>query len=325
MNKAYRILAGALTGFGFSLAGSPALAQSYPTGVVRIIVPFPAGGGVDTTGRLVGQKLTESLGKQFVIDNRPGANGMIGSEIAAKSPRDGYTLMVNGANFVTTPSLYKKVTYDPIREFDPVSLVALAPNVLVVHPSLPVKSVKELVALAKARPGQVNFAGSGSGSTPHLAAELFNTLANVNMVHVPYRGTGPAIVGLMSGEASVMFMPTTNAVQLVKAGRLRALAVTSTQRVPALPELATVAESGLKGYESSQWYGVLAPAGTPADILNTLNSHIAKAMQSPEMKQRMTDSGSLAVGSTREAFAAHLRTEFAKWAKVIKQSGAQVD
>ena len=325
MNKAYRILAGALTGFGFSLAGSPALAQSYPTGVVRIIVPFPAGGGVDTTGRLVGQKLTESLGKQFVIDNRPGANGMIGSEIAAKSPRDGYTLMVNGANFVTTPSLYKKVTYDPIREFDPVSLVALAPNVLVVHPSLPVKSVKELVALAKARPGQVNFAGSGSGSTPHLAAELFNTLANVNMVHVPYRGTGPAIVGLMSGEASVMFMPTTNAVQLVKAGRLRALAVTSTQRVPALPELATVAESGLKGYESSQWYGVLAPAGTPADILNTLNSHIAKAMQSPEMKQRMPDCGSLAVGSTREAFAAHLRTEFAKWAKVIKQSGAQVD
>jgi tripartite-type tricarboxylate transporter receptor subunit TctC len=328
MNTTHRTFASVAAGFSLvmlSITPGHVLAQSYPTGPVRIIVPFPAGGGVDTTGRLVGQKLTEALGKQFVIDNRPGANGMIGSEIAAKSPKDGYTLMVNGANFVTTPSLYKKVTYDPLREFDPVSLVALAPNVLVVHPSLPVKSVKELVALAKSRPGQVNFAGSGSGSTPHLAAELFNTLANVNMVHVPYRGTGPAIVGLMSGEASVMFMPTTNAVQLVKTGRLRALAVTSTQRVPAMPELPTVAESGLKGYESSQWYGVLAPAGTPADILNTLNAHIAKAMQSPEMKQRMNDGGSLAVGSTREAFAAHLRTEFAKWARVIKQSGAQVD
>jgi tripartite-type tricarboxylate transporter receptor subunit TctC len=328
MNKSYRILTGALTGFGLWLlafAGGHALAQNYPTGAVRVIVPFPAGGGVDTTGRLIGQKLTEALGKQFVVDNRPGANGMIGSELAAKAPRDGYTLMVNGANFVTTPSLYKKVTYDPIREFDPVSLVALAPNVLVVHPSLPVKSVKELAALARARPGQVNFAGSGSGSTPHLAAELFNTLANVKMVHVPYRGTGPAIAGLMSGEASVMFMPTTNAVPLVKSGRLRALAVTSAKRLTALPELATVAESGLKGYESSQWYGVLAPAGTPADILNTLNSHIAKIMQTPEMRQRMTDSGSVAVGSTREAFAAHLREEFAKWARVIKQSGAQVD
>ena len=328
MNKAYRILTDALTGFGLSLlafAGSHALAQSYPAGPVRVIVPFPAGGGVDTTGRLIGQKLTEALGKQFVIDNRPGANGMIGSELAAKAPRDGYTLMVNGANFVTTPSLYKKVTYDPIREFDPVSLVALAPNVLVVHPSLPVKSVKELAALARAHPGQVNFAGSGSGSTPHLAAELFNTLANVKMVHVPYRGTGPAIAGLMSGEASIMFMPTTNAVPLVKSGRLRALAVTSAKRLTALPELATVAESGLKGYESSQWYGVLAPAGTPADILNTLNAHIAKIMQTPEMRQRMTDSGSVAVGSTREAFAAHLREEFAKWARVIKQSGAQVD
>lgn len=328
MNTTHRTFAGMASGLSLLMLGvvsGHAPAQSYPTGPVRIVVPFPAGGGVDTTGRLVGLKLTEALGKQFIIDNRPGANGMIGSEIAAKSPKDGYTLMVNGANFVTTPSLYKKVTYDPLRDFDPVSLVALAPNVLVVHPSLPVKSVKELIALARARPGQVNFAGSGSGSTPHLAAELFNTLANVNMVHVPYRGTGPAIVGLMSGEASVMFMPTTNAVQLVKTGRLRALAVTSTQRIAALPGLATVAESGLKGYESSQWYGVLAPAGTPVDILNTLNLHIAKAMQSPEMKQRMSDGGSLAVGSTREAFAAHLRSEFAKWAKVIKQSGAQVD
>lgn len=308
---------------GYALAQSGA--QAYPTGPVRVVVPFPAGGGVDTTGRLIGQKLAEALGKQFVIDNRPGANGMIGSEIVAKSPKDGYTLMVNGANFVTTPSLYSRVTYDPIKDFEPISLLSFAPNVLVVHPSLPAKSVKELVALARARPGQVNFAGSGSGSTPHLAAELFNTLANVKMVHVPYRGTGPAIVGLMSGEASVMFMPTTNAVPLVKSGRLRALAVTSRTRLSALPALPTVAESGLKDYESSQWYAMLAPAGTPAEILNVLNTHVMKIMQAPDMKQRMTDSGSVAVGSTREAFATHLKTEFEKWAKVIKQSGARVD
>jgi tripartite-type tricarboxylate transporter receptor subunit TctC len=308
-----------------ALAAGPAAAQNYPANPVRVVVPFPPGGGVDGMGRLISQKLAEALGRQFVVDNRPGANGMIGSELAAKSAKDGYTLMVNGANFVTTPSLYSKVSYDPLRDFDPISLVALAPNVLVVHPSLPVKSVKELVALARARPGQVNFAGSGSGSTPHLAAELFNTLANVRMIHVPYRGTGPAIVGLMSGEASVMFMPTTNAVPQLKAGRLRGLAVTTRERVPAVPELPTVAESGLKDYESSQWYGVLAPAGAPADILNLLNSHIAKVMQAPDMKQRMASEGLVAVGSSREQFAAHIRTELAKWAKVIKQSGAKVD
>jgi len=280
---------------------------------------------VDGAGRLISQKLSEALGKPFVVENRSGANGMIGSELAAKSAKDGYTLMVNGANFVTTPSLYAKVTYDPIRDFEPVSLIALAPNVLVVHPSLPVNSVKELIALARARPGQVNFAGSGSGSTPHLAAELFNTLAKVDMVHVPYRGTGPAIVGLMSGEASVMFMPTTNAVPLVKSGRLRALAVTSRQRVPAMPELPTVSESGLKGYESSQWYGLFAPAGTPADLIALLNSQVVKIMQAPDMKQRMTAEGLVAVGSTRDEFAAYVKVELAKWAKVIKASGAKVD
>jgi tripartite-type tricarboxylate transporter receptor subunit TctC len=306
-------------------AMNPAAAQGYPAGPVRVIVPFPPGGGVDGAGRLISQKLTEALGKQFIVDNRPGANGMIGSELAAKSAKDGYTLMVNGANFVTTPSLYAKVTYDPVRDFEPVSLIALAPNVLVVHPSLPVKSVKELIALARARPAQVNFAGSGSGSTPHLAAELFNTLAKVHMVHVPYRGTGPAIVGLMSGEASVMFMPTTNAVPLVKSGRLRALAVTSRQRVPAMPELPTVSESGLRGYESSQWYGLFAPAGAPAGVIALLNSQMVKIMQVPDMKQRLTGEGLVAVGSTRDEFAAHIKVELAKWARVIRASGAKVD
>lgn len=304
---------------------APAAAQSYPAGPVRVIVPFPPGGGVDGMGRIISQKLAEVLGRAFPVENRSGANGNIGTETAAKSPKDGYTLLFTGAGLVTNPSLYSKVPYDPVRDFEPISLVSIAPNVLVVHPSLPVKSVKELAALAKARPGQVLFAGSGSGSTPHLAAELFNALAGVKMVHVPYRGSGPAIVGIMSGEASVMFMPTTNAVPLVKDGRLRALAVTSRERVPAMPELPTVSESGLKGYESSQWYGLLAPAGAPAEVLDLLSSQTARIMQAPDMKQKMTADGLVAAGSTRQQFAAHIKIEIAKWAKVIQQSGARVD
>jgi tripartite-type tricarboxylate transporter receptor subunit TctC len=299
--------------------------QSYPTGPVRVVVPFPPGGGNDSMGRILAQKLSEALGKQFVIDNRGGANGMVGSELVAKAPKDGYTLMVNGANFVTTPSLYAKPTYDPIKQFEPISLIAIAPNVLVVHPSVPAKNVKELIALAKAKPKHVNFAGSGSGSTPHLAGELFKTMTHTEMMHVPYRGTGPAITGLLSGEVETMFMPALTAVPLINNGRVRGLAVTSRDRLPALPSLPTVAESGLRGYESSQWYGLLAPAGTPPDILNLLNAQTMKIMQSADMKQRMAEAGSIAVGSTREAFAKHLADEFAKWAKVIKASGATAD
>lgn len=302
-----------------------AAAQNYPAGPVRIIVPFPAGGGVDTAGRMLAQKLTETVGRPFVVDNRSGANGMIGSELVAKSPKDGYTLMVNGANFVTSPSLYPKSLYDPIRDFDAISLLAHAPNVVVVHPSLPVKSIRELIAFAKARPGEVLFAGSGSGSTPHLAGELFKTLTGTKMVHVPYRGTGPAITAILSGEVGSMFMPALTALPLIQSGRLRALAVTSLERLPALPDLPTVSEAGLKGYQSSQWYGLLAPAGTPADILSLLNGHTVKIMQSAEMKERMKNSGSVSVGSSRDVFSKFLQTEFAKWAKVIKESGATVD
>lgn len=326
MKRSYRRIMQALIGLALLAAASGfALAQSYPAGPVRMLVPFPPGGGVDSAGRIVAQKLAESLGKPVVVENRPGANGMIGSELAAKAPKDGYTLLVNGANFVTTPSLYSKVTYDPIKDFDPISLVALAPNILVVHPSVPAKSVAELIALAKAKPGQLQYASAGSGSTPHLAAELFKTMAHVDIVHVPYKGTGPGMIALLGGEVSLIFQPALPAVPHIQSGRVRALAVTSAQRLPAMPNLPTVAESGLKGYESSQWYGALAPAGTPSEILNLLNSHIAKIMQSPDMKQRMTESGSVAVGSTREQFALHLKEEFAKWAKVIKQSGARVD
>ena len=323
MNTRHRRLVAALGALALAAAW-PAAAQNYPAGPVRVIVPFPPGGGVDGMARIFTQKLAEALGRTLPVDNRSGANGNIGTELAAKAAKDGYTLLFTGAGLVTNPSLYGKVPYDPVRDFDPVSLISIAPNVLVVHPSVPAKSVKELIALAKARPKQVLFAGSGSGSTPHLAGELFNTLAKVEMVHLPYRGSGPAVVGILSGEATIMFMPTTNAVPLVKEGRLRALAVTSRERLPAMPELPTVAESGLKGYESSQWYGLLAPAGTPADVLNLLNADAVKIMRVPEMKQRLIGEGILAVGSSREQFAAHIKSEITKWAKVIRQSGARV-
>jgi tripartite-type tricarboxylate transporter receptor subunit TctC len=292
---------------------------------VRVIVPFPAGGGVDSAGRILAQKLAEGYGKSFVIENRGGANGNIGTEVVARSPKDGYTLLFTGAGLVTNPSLYAKVPYDAVKDLDPISLMALGPNVLVVHPSLPVKSVKELIALAKAKPGQVGFAGSGSGSTPHLAGELFNTLAGVNMVHIPYRGSGPAMIGLISGETPVMFLPAINAGPHVKTGRLRAVAVTSTSRLAAMPDLPTVAEAGLRGYESSQWYGLLAPAGTPEDILNSLNAHVMKIMQAADMKSRLTEDGIVPIGGTRQQFADHIKSELVKWAQVIKRSGARID
>ena len=309
----------------FTCAAGPAFAQNYPAGPVRMIVPFPAGGGVDSAGRLLGAKLTEAFGKSFVVENRGGANGNIGTEAVAKSPKDGYTLLFTGAGFVTNPSLYAKVPYDAVRDFDPISLMALGPNVLVVHPSLPVKTVRDLIALAKARPGAIGFAGSGSGSTPHLAGELFNTLAGVTMVHVPYRGSGPAMIGLLSGETPVMFLPAINAGPHVKSGRLRAIAVTSTARLASMPELPTVAEAGLAGYESSQWYGVFAPAGTPEDILNSLNGQVVKIVRAPEMQQRLHEDGIVPVGNSRQQFSAYIKTELVKWADVVKRSGARID
>jgi len=307
------------------LAALSAWAQPYPKGPVHVILPFPAGGGVDAAGRILAQKLSESFGKTFVIENRGGANGNIGTEVAAKSASDGATLLFTGAGFVTNPSLYKSVPYDPVKDFDPISLMALGPNVLVVHPSLPVKSVAELIALAKAQPGKIGFAGSGSGSTPHLAGELFNVMAGVQLVHIPYRGSGPAMIGLLAGEAPVMFLPAINAGPQIASGRLRALAVTSRERLAATPELPTVAESGLPGYESSQWYGLLAPAGTPSDVLDLLNNRVANIMQSSDMKARMTGDGLVPIGGSREQFAAHIKSEIAKWAKVISASGARVD
>ncbi len=322
MNR--HIVHSALAAILLCAAGTPT-AQTYPADPVRLLVPFPAGGGIDAMARLFGARLAEAVDKPVIIENRAGGNGMIGLRVVMRAPKDGYTLMVNGVNFVTTPDLFKNAGYDPVQDFDPVSLLAIAPNILVVHPSLPVRNVREFIALARARPGAVLFAGSDSGSTPHLAGELFKTLTGAQMVHVPYRGTGPAITAILSGEVSTMFMPALPALPLIRSGRVRALGVTSLERLPALPELPTVSESGLKGYQSSQWYGLLAPAGTPPRILDFLNDHAMKIMQGADMKDRMKNNGSVAVGSTREAFARHLQAEFVKWGKVIKASGATVN
>lgn len=319
---ALSIVRGALA--ALLLFAAAAAAQPYPAETVRLVVPFPAGGGIDAMARILAQKLSEPFGKPVIVDNRAGGNGLIGTRLVARAPNDGYTLMVNGVNFVTSPVLFKNAGFDPLQDFEPVSLLALAPNILVVHPSLPARHVRELIALAKARPGEILFAGSDTGSTPHLAGELFKTLTATNMVHVPYRGTGPAITAILSGEVSTMFMPALSALPLIAQGRLRALGVTTLQRLPALPELPTLSESGLQGYQSSQWYGVLAPAGTPPAVLDLLNGHLATIMQAPDMKTRMKDAGSVAVGSTRDVFARHLRTEYAKWSAVIRDSGAAI-
>jgi tripartite-type tricarboxylate transporter receptor subunit TctC len=314
-----------LVALALLLSALSAFAQTYPSRPVRVIVPFPAGGGVDAAGRILAQRLGESFGTPFLIENRGGANGNIGTEAAAKSPNDGGTLLFTGAGFVTNPSLYRSVPYDPVRDFEPVSLMALGPNVLVVHPSLPVKSVRELIALAKTQPGRIGFAGSGSGSTPHLAGELFNAMAGVQMVHIPYRGSGPAMIGLLAGDAPVMFLPAINAGGHVAAGRLRAIAVTSRERLQAMADLPTVSEAGLPGYESSQWYGLLAPAGTQSEVLDLLNSQVANIMRSSDMKIRMTNDGLVPIGGSREQFAAHIKGEIEKWAKVVSASGARVD
>ncbi len=298
---------------------------SYPRGPVRYVVPFPVGGGVDVAGRILAQRLAEHFGKPFVVENRGGANGNIGTEVVAHAAPDGMTLLFTGAGFVTNPSLYSKTPYDPIRDFAPVAMMAFGPNVLVVNASLPVKSVQELIALARARPDQIGFAGSGNGSTPHLAGELMNQLAGIRMVHIPYRGTGPALVAILGGEAPVMFLPAINAGPNIASGRLRALAVTSRERLQSLPQVPTVAESGLPGYESAQWYGVLAPAGTDAAILNALNAAIARIMHTSDMQARMHEDGLVPIGGSREQFAALITSEITKWAKVIKLSGARVD
>jgi len=287
-----------------------------------MIVPYPPGGGTDIVGRIVAQKLSEALGQQVVVDNRGGATGSIGAELVAKSLPDGYTiLMGNIAPNAINVSLQPKLPYDPVADFAPVSLVAITPNILVVHPSLPVKTVKELVALARARPGQLNYPSAGVGSSSHLAGELLAILTGIRIVHIPYKGGGPAMIDTISGEMQMMFATMPAAMPHVKSGRVRPVAVTTTQRSPTLPELPTVSETGVKGYEASTWYGVLTPARTPRPVIDRLHGETVRMLAAPDVRERLGSQGFEPAGSTPEEFAAYIKSEIAKWGKVIRTAG----
>ncbi len=313
-------------GLLLAVVAGGAWAQAYPVKPIRLVVPFPPGGATDILARAVAQKLTDAWGQSVIVDNRPGAGGNIGSELVAKAAPDGYTLeMGTVGTHAINASLYSKMPYDHVRDFAPVILVAGVPNVLVVNPGLPVNSVQELIAYAKANPGKLNFASSGSGTSIHLAGELFKVMAGVQMTHVPYKGSSPALQDLLGGQVQLMFDNLPPSLPHIKAGKLRALGVTSATRAPALPDVPTIAESGLPGFEASSWFGVLAPAGTPPAIIAKLNAEIAKWLDTPEAKEKMLALGANAAGGTPEDFAKHIAAETAKWAKVVKESGAKVD
>lgn len=310
----------------FGLTGLEAPAQDFPVKSIRLVVPFPPGGGNDTIARLLGQKLAPALGQQVLVDNRPGAGGTIGAEIAAKSPPDGYTLFLAGvASHGINPNLRKQLPYDPVRDFSGVSLIASAPLLVVVHPSLPVASIKQLVALAKARPGAVNYASNGSGSSSHLAVELFAMTTGTVMTHIPYKGVALALTDLMSGQVQVAFSSAVSMLPHVKAGKLRAIAMTGAKRSQAIPDIPTVAEAGVPGYETGSWYGIVAPAKTPRPVIERLSREIATATRSAEISGRLVDEAVIPIGSTAEEFDAHIRRELARWAKVIAKARISED
>ena len=303
-----------------------AFAQSYPQKPLRIVVGVPAGGTTDVVARLVGQKLGEQLGQQVVIDNRGGAGGNIGAELVAKSPPDGYTLFLATIGTMTiNPSLYRKMPFDTLRDFAAISQLTSMPQLLVVHPSVPVKTVKELIAYAKGRPGQLNFASGGSGTAIHLAGELFKTMAGVDIVHVAYKGGGPAMTDLLGGQVSLMFDQILTALPHARSGRLRALGVTTEKRSPAAPQIPTLSEAGLPGYAVTTWHGLLAPAGTPGEIVNRLNGETAKALATPDIRDRFAVQGVDPVASTPGEFAAMMKAELDKWRKVIAASGTKLE
>jgi tripartite-type tricarboxylate transporter receptor subunit TctC len=302
---------------------STAAAQSYPVKPVRIVVPFAPGGGVDVTARILAQKLTERVGQSFIVENRTGASGIIGTEFVAKSAPDGYTLLVGSQTTqAVVPAMYGKLNYDTARDFAAVTEIAVSPLLIVVHPSLPVKSVKELIALCKARPGQLTF-GAASGGTPHMAGELFKLVAHVDMLFVPYKGEGPAIADAMGGQISMVFSNLPVALPQAQGGRLRAVAVTSRQRVSTAPDIPTVAESGLPDYEASTWFGLFAPAATPHDVIGKLNADAAIALNVAEVKERMAGQGLFVVANTPDQFAAFVKTEIPRWAKVVRDAGVK--
>lgn len=310
---------------GMCLCHVAAHAQTYPTRPVRIVVGFPAGGATDVVARTISQKLGEALGQAVVVDNRAGAASNIGAEHVAHSPKDGHTLFMGTVSTSINPSLYKKLPYDALKDFTPVSQVTSTPFLFVVHPSLPARSVKEFIALAKSKPGELNFGSAGSGSGGHLFVEMFGSMARVKLMHVPYKGAAPATTATLSGETIFMFDNIVTTLPLARAGRLRALAVTTAIRSAAAPEMATIAESGVPGYDANAWFGIFAPAGTPPAVVSRLNAEIVRIVKLPETRDRFLALGAEPVGSTAEQFGTFFRNEVAKWAKVVKTSGAQVD
>jgi tripartite-type tricarboxylate transporter receptor subunit TctC len=304
-----------------ALAALPAFAQSYPSKAIRLVSPFPPGGSVDVVGRLLAAKLSESLGQQMVVDNRAGASGVIGTEVVMNSPPDGYTLLVNTIPFVSNQYLMPRAPYDPLRDFVAISIAASAPSFVTVHPSVPARSIQELIALAKAKPGALNYAAAGVGTNPHIAGELFNLLAGVDIVAVQFKGGGPADMAVIAGEVGITFGNVSQEIGYVKAGRMRALAVTSAKRISVMPELPTVAEAGLPGYEFDTWFVIAAPKGTPRPIVDTLNSHIRKVLTTPEQVKSYEERGLTVIASTPEEAAAYLENEQKKWGRVIKERG----
>ena len=308
----------------FSVTGAGA--QAYPSKAVRLIVPFPPGAGVDIVTRAVSSRLGEALGQQLIVDNRAGAGGIVGTEIAAKAPPDGHTLFMATAGILTViPHLNSKAPYSVERDFMPVSLVASVPSLLVVHPSMPVKTVKDLIALARAKPGAINYASTGNGTLPHLAAEFFKAQARIDMVHVPYKGSAPAVTDLLGGQVQVFFGNVLSVIGQVRERRLRALAVTSLKRQAVASDVPTMAESGFPGFEAGTWFGLLVPAGTPRDIVARLHADIARVTRLPEVQKQLEGQGATTIGSTPEQFAAYIQSESAKWAKVLRVSGVRAD
>ena len=313
---------GCLAGICFAVSTAHALAQQgYPARPVRLIVPSSPGGGTDITARLIAPKLSEYLGQQVVVENRPGAGTMIGGEAVARAAPDGYTLLMGISTLAINPAIYRKVPYDALRDFVPVSQAVSLSNILVTHPSLPPRNVRELIAFARARPGQINYASAGVGTSPHLSMALFLSMTGLKMEHVPYKGSGPGVIDLVAGHVPVMMPNMLSALPHIKAGRLRAHGVTGVKRASGAPEIPTIAEAGVPGYEAVQWYGVLAPAGTSREIVAKLHGAVVRAVQNADVKARFLADGADPVGNSPEEFAAYIRAETAKWAKVVKDAG----
>ncbi len=310
----------------FALLSLGVEAQPYPAKPIRFVVPYPAGGPLDTVARLLGQKVSESTRQPVVVDNKPGAGGNIGADAVAKSPADGYTILMGAvATHAINPTLYSSIPYDAIKDFVPVTQVASTPNVLVVNPSVPASTVREFIAYAKANPGKLNFGSGSTGSAGHLAGELFKTMAGVDMTHVPYKGAAPAMTDLIGGQIQLMFDNLASSLAQVRAGKVKALAVTIANRSALAPELPTIAESGLPGFDISTWFGIFVPAGTSREVVERLHAEFVKALAAPEVREKMVNLGAEPVGNKPEEFAAYIRTELDKYARVIKASGARAD